>query len=104
MALSSSIIQDLREEYLDTPLEVSQGSRAQQILSKEQKERQDYEEEYLTRLPISKTEKHKKRQLTTLGTLGDEITNFSSGQGGSRKRKQKGFKSKGKSVKRKRFH
>ncbi|CAG9771210.1 unnamed protein product [Ceutorhynchus assimilis] len=101
LALSSSIIQDLREEYLDTPLEVSQGSRAQQILSKEQKERQHYEEEYLTRLPVSKNEQHRNRQLTTLGTLGDEITSFS---GGGKKRKQKGFK-KGKSnVKRKRFH
>ncbi|XP_050307044.1 neuroguidin-A [Anthonomus grandis grandis] len=105
MALSSSILQDLREEYLDTPIEVSQGSRAQQILSKQQKEREEYEEEYMTRLPITKSEKHRKRQLTTLGTLGDDVTNFSStGQGGSRKRKQKGFKSKGKGNKRKRFH
>ncbi|XP_066261411.1 neuroguidin [Euwallacea similis] len=100
---SSSIIQDLREEYLDTPIEVSQGSRAQQILSKEQKERQDYEEEYMTRLPISKTEKQRNRQLTTLGTLGDEITSFSSGQSSSRKRK-KVFKQKKKNIKRKRFH
>ncbi|XP_066137897.1 neuroguidin [Euwallacea fornicatus] len=100
---SSSVIQDLREEYLDTPVEISQGSRAQQILSKEQKERQDYEEEYMTRLPISKTEKQRNRQLTTLGTLGDEITSFRSGQNSSRKRKRV-FKQKGKNVKRKRFH
>ncbi|KAF7269930.1 hypothetical protein GWI33_017025 [Rhynchophorus ferrugineus] len=103
-ALSASIIQDLREEYLDTPVEISQGNRAQQILSKEQKERQEYEEEYFTRLPITKTEKHRKRQLTTLGTLGDEITDFRSIQSGSKKRKAKVFKSKGKNMKRKRFH
>lgn len=104
LALSTSILQDLREEYLDTPVEVAQGSRAQHMVSKEQKERQEYEEEYMTRLPVSKSEKHHKRQLTTVGILGDEITNFGSGKSGSRKRKQKGFKSKGKSIKRKRFH
>ncbi|KAG5896832.1 hypothetical protein JTB14_032073 [Gonioctena quinquepunctata] len=75
-ALSASIMQDLREEYLDTPTEVSQGSRAQQILSKQQREKQEYEEEYMTRLPVSKSEKQKHRHLTTLGSLGDEITNF----------------------------
>lgn len=75
-ALSSSIIQDLKEEYLDVPTEVTAGSRAQQMLSKAQKEKQEYEEAYLTRLPVTKSEKHRQRKLTTLGTLGDEITSF----------------------------
>ncbi|KAJ8933708.1 hypothetical protein NQ314_013838 [Rhamnusium bicolor] len=104
-ALSSSIMQDLREEYLDTPVEVSQGSRAQHILTKQQQERQEYEEEYMTRLPVSKSEKHRKRHLTTLGSLGDEITNFGPSQSSSGKRKRKhSIKSKGKNFKRKRFH
>lgn len=105
LALSSSIMQDLREEYLDTPVEVTQSSRAQQMLSKQQQEIQQYEEEYMTRLPVSKSEKHRRRQLTTLGSLGDEITNFGSSQGtgGKRKRKIPG-KSKGKHFKKKRFH
>lgn len=64
---SSSLIQDLKEEYLDTPTEVSAGSRAQQIMSKAQKEKEEYEEAYLTRLPVTKTEKHRQRRLTTLG-------------------------------------
>lgn len=118
------MMQDLKEEYLDTPTEVSAGSRAQQILSKAQKEKQDYEEAYLTRLPITKTEKHRQRRLTTLGkflnlfstsnqtlsksklfagTLGDEITSFadisalegrSSSAGGGLKRKRKSAPSK----------
>lgn len=93
-------MQDLREEYLDTPVEVKQSSRAQQILSKQQQERQDYEENYLTRLPVTKADKHKRRQLTTLGTLGDEITSFGN-SGGKRKR----IKTKGKkNFKKKRFH
>lgn len=99
-ALSSAIMQDLREEYLDSPVEVKQGSRAQQILSKQQQERQEYEENYLTRLPITKADKHKRRQLSTLGTLGDELTSFNS-TGNKRKRN----KSKGKkNFKKKRFH
>ncbi|CAH1368419.1 hypothetical protein MTP99_009810 [Tenebrio molitor] len=103
--LSSSIMQDLREEYLDAPVEVSQTSRAQQILSKQQQEREEYEEEYMTRLPVSKSEKHKRRQLTTIGSLGDELTSFGATpkSGGKRKRKRP-IKSKGKSFKRKRFH
>ncbi|VEN60686.1 unnamed protein product [Callosobruchus maculatus] len=86
-ALSASIMQDLREEYLDTPIEVSQSSRAQQILSKQQQERERYEEEFMTRLPVSKSEKHQRRRLTTGGApLADEIVG---GLGGNRrKRKQ----------------
>lgn len=95
-------MQDLREEYLDTPLEISQGSRAQQIISKKQQERKEYEEEYLTRLPTTKADKHMRRKLTTLGTLGDEITDFG-GSRGTKKRKLPA-KGKGKSFKRKRFH
>lgn len=99
-ALSSSIMQDLREEYLDTPVEITQSSRAQQMLSRQQQERQEYEENYLTRLPVTKADKHKRRQLSTLGTIGDEITRFGNA-GGKRKR----TKSKGKkNFKKKRFH
>lgn len=104
--LSSSIMQDLREEYLDAPLEVSQTSRAQQMLSKQQKERQEFEEEYMTRLPVTKSEKHKRRQLTTLGSLGEEITDFgpSPSSGGGKRKRKRPMKSKGKNFKRKRFH
>lgn len=102
LALSNSIMQDLREEYLDTPLEISQSSRAQQVLSKQQQERQEYEEEYMTRLPISKTEKHKKRQLTTLGSLGDEITDF--GRKSQKASKRKRFSKKGSSFKKRRIN
>lgn len=102
-------MQDLREEYLDTPTEVSQSSRAQQMLSKQQQERQLYEEEYMTRLPISKSEKHNRRQMTTLGSLGDEITNFGtatkrSSTGKRKKKFSSSGKSKGKGLKKRRFH
>jgi len=75
-ALGSSIIRELKEELLDTPIEISDGSRAQQMYNKAQKERERYEEDNFTRLPITKAEKQRQRRLTTLGTLGDEITSF----------------------------
>lgn len=103
--LSSSIMQDLREEYLDAPLEVTQSSHAQQVLSKQQKERQEYEEEYMTRLPVSKSEKHKRRQVSTVGNLGNEVTDFGGGSAGGGKKRKRPSKTKGKkNFKRKRFH
>lgn len=58
----------MKEEYLDIPMEITDGSRAQQLLSKAHKEKEEYEEAYLTRLPVTKAEKHRQRKLTTLGT------------------------------------
>jgi len=103
MELSSSMLEDLRNELLDTPIEVTQGSKAQQILSKEQRKKEEYEEEYMTRLPISKKDKHRQRQFTTIGVLGDEITNFKVGQSGNQKRKRNSFKSKAVGNKKKRY-
>jgi len=58
-----------------------------------------YEETYFTRLPTTKQERHRARKMTTLGTLGDELTRLgdlraleggagaSGSSGGSKKRK-----------------
>lgn len=59
----------MKEEILDTPIEITDGSRAQQLLSREQKQKEEYEEAYLTRLPVTKAEKHRQKKLTTLGTF-----------------------------------
>lgn len=104
LSLSSAIMQDLREEYLDTPVEISQSSRAQQVISKKERERQEYEETYMTRLPVSKTDKHLRKQLTTLGTLGDEVTDFGSTTSGVKRKRKSVGKVKGKRFKRKRLH
>jgi U3 small nucleolar ribonucleoprotein protein LCP5 len=66
-----------------------------------------YEENYFMRLPATKQERHRARKMTTLGTLGDELTRFgdlrsleggagaSGSSGTSKKRKRfKGKKSK----------
>ncbi|GAB0089096.1 neuroguidin [Sergentomyia squamirostris] len=107
-SIGMSIIEDLKEEYLDTPVEISGTSRAQQMLSRAQKEKEEYEETYLTRLPVTKAEKHRQKRLTTLGTLGDELTRFGSTSGSSAtknkggKRKRKGVPTK-KGGKRRKF-
>ncbi|XP_016944096.3 neuroguidin isoform X2 [Drosophila suzukii] len=110
-AITSSMLQDLKEEYLDAPTEISSGSRAQQLLSNAQKEKQEYEETYLMRLPVTKAEKHRQRKLTTLGTLGDEILGEISRESalrgdGSKKRKLAKGKGKGKKRggKKRKFH
>jgi len=101
------MLQDLKEEYLDIPTEVSSGSRAQQILLKAQKEKQEYEEAYLTRLPVTKAEKHMQRKLTTLGTLGDEILGdikALSGTSSSKNKKRKKTSGKKRGGKKRKFH
>ncbi|XP_058447586.1 neuroguidin [Malaya genurostris] len=105
--LGSSLIQELKEEFLDTPLEVSSSSRALRVLSRKEREREEYEEKYLTRLPMTKADKHRSRKLTTLGTLGEELTSFgdmsalddelpSSSTGGKKRKASKGGKKHGK--------
>ncbi|EDW76373.2 uncharacterized protein Dwil_GK14692 [Drosophila willistoni] len=111
-AITASMMQDLKEECLDAPIEISSGSRAQQILSQTQKERQEYEETYLMRLPVTKADKHRQRKLTTLGTLGDEILGEISRESalrgdGSKKRKlakSRGGKGKKRGGKKRKFH
>jgi U3 small nucleolar ribonucleoprotein protein LCP5 len=66
-AYNSSMIDEWKEEFLDTPVEVTGGSRAQQIYSKAQKEREEFEENYFVRLPVTKSEKHRQKRLSTLG-------------------------------------
>jgi len=75
-ALNSSIMQELKEEYLDTPIEVSMTNSAKQREDKYQRYRQEYEESYMTRLPVTKEDRKRQKRLSTLGTLGDEITHF----------------------------
>jgi U3 small nucleolar ribonucleoprotein protein LCP5 len=97
-AINSTLIDEWKEEFLDTPVEISGGSRAQQMISRAMKERERYEEDNLTRLPMTKAEKHRQSRLSTIGVLGDEVTGSSSG---AKKRKGAGKKKGGKKRK---FH
>lgn len=40
-ALQSSVMQELREEYMDTPTEITQASAGQTVLSRNQREREE---------------------------------------------------------------
>lgn len=53
----------------------------------------------MTRLPITKQEKHRRRQITTLGTLGEEITTFGESSSVSAKKRKAQKKSKAKKSK-----
>lgn len=98
---NSTLIDEWKEEFLDTPVEISGGSRAQQMVSKAMKERERYEEDNLTRLPMTKAEKHRQKRLSTMGGLGDELTSFGMNSGAGKKRKVAGKKKGGKKRK---FH
>lgn len=111
-ALNSSVIRELREEFLDTPMEISSGNKSQNTTSKYQREKIEYEENYLTRLPLTKAEKHKQRKMSTVGNIGDEVINFgdysalndSTGASSKKKKKRKVVRKKGRISKRIRFH
>jgi U3 small nucleolar ribonucleoprotein protein LCP5 len=98
-AINSALVDEWKEEFLDTPIEIAGSSRAQQMVSREMKERERFEEENYLRLPTTKADKHRQKRLSTMGMLGDEITG--SFGGSSKKRKGAGKK---KSGKRRKFH
>lgn len=97
--LNSNVMRELREEYSEAPLEVTTGNHVKHSISKYEQEKTEYEENYLTRLPVTKAEKNRRKKLTTVGMLADEIT-------GSRStaHKHKLKSKKGKGFKRRRTH
>jgi len=109
--LSKSIMDDLKRQYMDNPEE--EFNHADQMKAKhiaEMRERTRYEEDNYMRLPeLSKKEKHKRRKsMTTVASVGNELTYFGSnnffnesgeGGGGKRKRKSGGGGKKGSAKK-----
>ncbi|XP_014280800.1 neuroguidin [Halyomorpha halys] len=75
-ALRSSVIQELKEEYLDIPVEVKATNSVQQKEDKYQKMKKEYEESYFTRLPVTKEEKRKSKLKFSMGQLSNELTHF----------------------------
>lgn len=105
-AVSGAVLRELKEEYLDAPIEDAHGlGEKQASLGRENKRKIEYEENYMTRLSVTKQEKHRRRQMTTVGTLGEEITSFgeSSFVSAKKRKTQKKGKAK-KSFKKKRHH
>lgn len=77
-ALSSNLMQELKEEYLDRPMEYSHSSSntLKNVMSERERERQDYEETYFTRLPLEKKAKRSSFHQLTLNSIGDQVTRF----------------------------
>ena len=107
-SLSKSIMEDLRRQHLDLPEEEHSHvdtMKAKQIA--QMKERIRYEEDNYTRLPLTKKDKHKRRQISTMGSLGDELTNFGDNffneQQPSNKKRKSSFSGKKKSSAKKKF-
>lgn len=99
-AVSGAVLRELKEEYLDAPIEDTHGLNEKQIsLGRENKRKIEYEETYMTRLPVTKQEKHRRRQMTTLGTLGEEITSFGESSAMSAKKRKTQKKGKAKKSK-----
>jgi U3 small nucleolar ribonucleoprotein protein LCP5 len=76
--LSKSLIEDLKRQHLDTPEEVHLHSDVKKNkLIEEERERTLYEEDNFIRLPITKADRQKRRaQMSTMGSIGDDITSF----------------------------
>jgi len=96
--LSESALQGLREEYMDTPMEIAEYSAngGKMKIAKERQERLDYEEKYFTRLPTSRQDKHSSRLQHSSKAFADELVGTSSSKEGKRKstgkKKGPGFK------------
>ena len=74
-ALSSSVMQELGKQYLDTPEEVHDYSDTYRNRStREEAERTKYEEDFMVRLPETKQDQRRRKELTTDWSLGEELT------------------------------
>ncbi|ODM99613.1 Neuroguidin [Orchesella cincta] len=101
--INKNLIREMQEEFLDTPVEIhNRGDSYSADLQRVAKEKQRFEENYMTRLPTTKREKHKMKSMSTIGVLGDEITDFtgkrsrmSNSSKSGNKRKAKGKKGSG---------
>nr|SVE74556.1 EOG090X0IJO [Daphnia barbata] len=93
-ALSSSALQGLKEEFMDTPLEIveSTANASKMSIARERQERQEYEETYFTRLPSTRQERHSTRQQYSAKALAGELAGIGPLPA---KRKPQGGKKKG---------
>merc|ERR1711972_56012 len=72
-----NVLRELRDEYTEEPEEIHEptGSR---LRDKTYLARKEYEEETMTRLPMTKRDKKmmKSQNKGTIGNIGDELTSF----------------------------
>ncbi|XP_023229045.1 neuroguidin-like [Centruroides sculpturatus] len=70
--LNSSIMQELKREFDEGPEEIWDSVGHHKLRqNKEMKERQEYEEKYMMRMPLTKKQKHNYRRLPAASGLGN---------------------------------
>ncbi|XP_074645222.1 neuroguidin-like [Tubulanus polymorphus] len=75
-ALSSSIMQELREEYDTAPREIKESRDLYRLkVDKEAKEREVYEEDNFLRLSLTKQQRQSMKKMTTMSSL-NSLTRF----------------------------
>jgi len=76
-AISRSIMESIKEQYLDTPEEVSHKVDVmRKKMIDEESERTRIEEEHFIRLPVTKADRLRRKQMMTMGSLGEDMTSF----------------------------
>nr|CAG4650625.1 EOG090X0IJO [Sida crystallina] len=101
--VSSSVLQGLREEFMETPAEIVESSAngSRMKVAQERKSIQEYEETYFTRLPVTRQDRHRSRQMNSAKSVADELIGLSSfreDSGKKRKSTAGSGKKKGKSI------
>jgi len=112
-AISRSIMESIKEQYSENPEEISHKTDVmRKKLIDEERERTRIEEEHFIRLPVTKADKLRRKELLTMSSVGDDITSFGrsvyddteSGQPGTKRKKSHGGKKKGgKKLKKRKF-
>lgn len=76
-AMSSSIIQELRREFDDGPEEVVDSLHSNRNkTNKFLKDKTAYEEEYMTRMNLTKKQQNEAKQVMTMSSLSSGVTRF----------------------------
>ena len=114
-ALSRTMMKELQHQLYDTPEEISHEAdvKKAKYIAKE-REKELYEEENFTRLPVTKAERLARKNTFTVSNVGDSVTSFGhsdfdgTGGGAGGKKRKRASDGKGKSkkkfkIKKKRF-
>ncbi|KAI1285238.1 Neuroguidin [Halotydeus destructor] len=77
-ALSSSVMEELRQEFDDAPEEIAENTVGRKRQNKIVKDREAYEEEYMVRLNIPKKQlaRENKESFVTMSSLSRDIAHF----------------------------
>ena len=76
-AINSSIIAELRHEFDTGPEEVSHSSHSSQTrIHRFLKDKTAYEEEYMTRMSLTKKQRNEAKRVQTMTSLSDGLTRF----------------------------